>query len=172
MALVAGALGFWRAHRRGEGITARAFLPSISLYFWYPTWFLIPGGPLWVQLSHALQYLSFPLRVEANRFAVRKKVEKLTRSPALHIALVYIGLVVAGTLVLKGAPLASRLIGPGWYSTPEMRGAFGTWVLLINIHHFFIDGAMWKLRNPEVRRELFSHVRELGDATPDRPSPS
>jgi hypothetical protein len=29
---------------------------------------------------------------------------------------------------------------------------------LINIHHFFIDGAIWKLRNPEVRRELFAHL--------------
>lgn len=36
--------------------------------------------------------------------------------------------------------------------------AFGTFVLLINIHHFFIDGAIWKLRNPEVRRELFAHL--------------
>jgi hypothetical protein len=152
--LVIGAWGFWRARRRGQ------------------TMFLIPGGPLWVQLSHALQYLSFPLRVEANRFALRQKAKNLTRSPALHIILVYIGLVVAGTLALKGAPLASRLIGQGWYSTPEMRGAFETWVLLINIHHFFIDGAVWKLRNPEVRRELFSHVHELEDVAPDRVSPS
>jgi hypothetical protein len=170
--LVIGAWGFWRARRRGQTIPVRAVLPWLSLYFWYPTWFLIPGGPLWVQLSHALQYLSFPLRVEANRFALRQKAKNLTRSPALHILLVYIGLVVAGTLVLKGAPLASRLIGQGWYSTPEMRGAFETWVLLINIHHFFIDGAVWKLRNPEVRRELFSHVHELEDVAPDRVSPS
>jgi hypothetical protein len=153
LTLVAGAIGFWRARRRGEGVPARAVLPWLSLYFWYPTWFLIPGGPLWVQLSHALQYLSFPLRVEANRFAARSD-----RSVKWHMVLVYLGLVVAGIVFLKGPPLTSRILGPGWYSGQGMRDAFGTFVLLINIHHFFIDGAVWKLSNPEVRRELFAHV--------------
>jgi len=156
--LVVGAFGFWSARRRGESITARAFLPWLSLYFWYPTWFLIPGGPLWVQLSHALQYLSFPLRVEANRFSARSHGSVLR-----HVLLVYLALVVAGIVFLKGPPLASRILGPGWYSGETMRDAFGTFVLLINIHHFFIDGAVWKLRDAEVRRELFAHV----DASPD-----
>jgi hypothetical protein len=153
LTLVAGAVGFWHARSRGEGVPARAVLPWLSLYFWYPTWFLIPGGPLWVQLSHALQYLSFPLRVEANRFAARSQ-----GSVKLHVLLVYLGLVIAGVIFLKGPPLTSRILGPGWYSEQGMRDAFGTFVLLINIHHFFIDGALWKLRNPEVRRELFAHV--------------
>jgi hypothetical protein len=28
----------------------------------------------------------------------------------------------------------------------------------INIHHYFTDGVLWKLRNPEVQRQLFAHV--------------
>ena len=28
----------------------------------------------------------------------------------------------------------------------------------LNIHHFFTDGVLWKLRNPEVRADLFGHV--------------
>ena len=155
--LVAGAMGFWSARRRGEGVPARAVLPWLSIYFWYPTWFLIPGGPLWVQLSHALQYLSFPLRVEANRFSARSD-----RSVKLHLLFVYGGLVVAGIIFLKGPPLTSRILGPGWYSGEAMRDAFGTFVLLINIHHFFIDGAVWKLRNPEVRQQLFAHLDKGG----------
>jgi hypothetical protein len=154
--LVVGAVGFWHAHRRGRGISTRTVLPWLSLYFWYPTFFLIPGGPLFVQLSHGLQYLSFPLRVEANRFAARSD-----RSVKLHLLLVYLGLVVAGIIILRGPPLTTRILGPGWYSGQVMRDAFGTFVLLINIHHFFIDGAVWKMRNPEVRRELFAHVEPL-----------
>lgn len=153
VSLVAGSIGFWNARRRGEGVPARAVLPWLSLYFWYPTWFLVPGGPLWVQLSHALQYLPFPLRVEANRFTARS-----AGSVKLHLAFVYVGLVVAGIVFLKGPPLTARIFGPGWYSAPAIRDAFATFVLLINIHHFFIDGALWKLRNPEVRRDLFAHV--------------
>jgi hypothetical protein len=29
----------------------------------------------------------------------------------------------------------------------------------LNIHHYFTDGVMWKLRNPEVRNDLFGHIR-------------
>jgi hypothetical protein len=28
----------------------------------------------------------------------------------------------------------------------------------INIHHYFTDGVIWKISNPEVRRDLFAHV--------------
>jgi hypothetical protein len=28
----------------------------------------------------------------------------------------------------------------------------------INIHHFFTDGVIWKISNPEVRKDLFAHV--------------
>jgi hypothetical protein len=47
--------------------------------------------------------------------------------------------------------------------------------MFINIHHYFTDGVIWKLRNPEVRRELFAHVpapkaREERGAEPARRS--
>jgi hypothetical protein len=29
----------------------------------------------------------------------------------------------------------------------------------INIHHYFTDGVIWKISNPDVRKELFAHVR-------------
>ena len=28
----------------------------------------------------------------------------------------------------------------------------------INIHHFYIDGCIWKISNPEVRKDLFAHL--------------
>jgi hypothetical protein len=36
--------------------------------------------------------------------------------------------------------------------------------MFINIHHYFTDGVIWKISNPEVRKELFAHVRR--DAAP------
>jgi hypothetical protein len=37
---------------------------------------------------------------------------------------------------------------------------FGAWILvaLINIHHFFIDGCVWKISTPEVKKDLFRHL--------------
>jgi hypothetical protein len=31
-------------------------------------------------------------------------------------------------------------------------------LMFINIHHYFTDGVIWKISNPEVRKELFAHV--------------
>jgi len=31
--------------------------------------------------------------------------------------------------------------------------------MFINIHHYFTDGVIWKISNPEVRKELFAHVQ-------------
>jgi hypothetical protein len=33
-------------------------------------------------------------------------------------------------------------------------------VALINIHHFFIDGCVWKISTPEVKKDLFRHLVE------------
>jgi hypothetical protein len=31
-------------------------------------------------------------------------------------------------------------------------------LMFINIHHYFTDGVLWKISNPEVRKDLFAHV--------------
>src|SRR5207237_6665706 len=35
-------------------------------------------------------------------------------------------------------------------------------LMFLNIHHYFTDGVIWKISNPEVRRELFAHVQPAG----------
>jgi hypothetical protein len=34
---------------------------------------------------------------------------------------------------------------------------------VVNIHHYFADGAIWKISNPEVRGQLFSHLEPLAE---------
>lgn len=158
LSLAIGALAFARARRRTGKMPVRAVLPWASIYLWYPFWYFVPGGFLFVQLSHALQYLAFPLRVEVNRYAAQAP-----RSPAqkrLRAFVAYAALVVAGAAILNGAPLAARILGEGWYSTPDARAIFMAFTNCVAIHHYFIDGAIWKLSNPKVRGELFRHIDE------------
>jgi hypothetical protein len=37
-------------------------------------------------------------------------------------------------------------------------------LIFINIHHYFTDGVVWKISNPEVRKELFAHVPRVASA--------
>jgi len=156
VSIVAGAVGFHSAWRRAGRLPVRVVLPWAALYLWYPFWYFVPNGFMFVQLSHALQYLAFPLRVEVNRYA-----EAAPRTPTqkrLRALVAYLGLVVAGAAILFGPPLATRWLGPGWYSAPDVREIFVAFTNCVAIHHYFIDGAVWKLSNPKVSRELFSHL--------------
>ncbi len=41
---------------------------------------------------------------------------------------------------------------------PEVLGTVLAITAFLNIHHYFADGVLWKLRNPEVRGQLFAHL--------------
>jgi hypothetical protein len=160
LAAISFALGVWAflsARRRGQPLPLRVMIPWFALYVWYGFWYLTPGGMFFVQFAHALQYLAFPLRVEMNRY---DSVEARTkRQDFCRLLLVYLGLVVAGACVLGFKNLSILAFGSGWYSEPPYGDLLRGIIVSVNIHHYFIDGAMWKLRNPEVRRELFRHIR-------------
>ncbi|MGY8736469.1 MAG: hypothetical protein ACKVIW_03000, partial [bacterium] len=66
---------------------------------------------------------------------------------------------LAGGVFLHGPPLAAMALGEGWYSNDTARVLFQGFISCVAIHHYFIDGAIWKLSNPKVRGELFSHLR-------------
>jgi hypothetical protein len=42
--------------------------------------------------------------------------------------------------------------------------------MFINIHHYFTDGVIWKISDPDVRRDLFAHVAAKRQAVPAPPA--
>jgi hypothetical protein len=154
-AMVLGTVGLLRMRKRtGRFPPLRSVVPWLAIFVWYGAilrWGLT--GLFLVQLAHAIQYLEFPARVELNR-ATRQAAGRA----AGHMALYAMGLLAASflvTLLVPGPPmsiLANSLgVDPGRVA-PILIFYF------INIHHYFTDGVIWKISNPEVRRELFAHV--------------
>lgn len=144
------------ARRRHGRMPLRVVLPWASLFVWYPFWYFVPGGFFFVQIAHAAQYLAFPMRVEVNRYDATRT--KSRRRRVLHAALVYFALVVVGALVLHGPPLAAHAFGEGWYSTPKARLLLLALTSCVGLHHYFVDGAIWRLRDADVRNMLFRHL--------------
>ena len=106
-----------------------------------------------LQIFHALQYLIFPIRVEINQYSAKKKrteIKRIIRGVAYYVVLVIVGFVVLNLpsyLSYKwGDPTQS-------FAVEALIGGF------VNIHHYTIDGVIWKLRNPAVRRDLFAHLK-------------
>jgi hypothetical protein len=54
----------------------------------------------------------------------------------------------------NGMIMALEDAGPMHHDAAIAVGAF------LNIHHYFTDGCVWKVSTPEVRKELFSHLRK------------
>jgi hypothetical protein len=114
--------------------------------------YLEPGALFWVQNAHSLQYLMFPMRVELNRAQAAGH-----RTTTWHMARYYGIIVAGGLLALWLMPWLARTRG-GLLGLANAPLEF-TIISFINLHHYFIDGVIWKLRDPEVRRDLFSHLQ-------------
>ncbi len=148
----AGLIRLWR--RTGQPPPARALVAWLAIFAWYAMMGRDPKAIFWVQIAHALQYLAFPARVELNRARVGRR----TRSVVLHMT-VY-ALLLLGVSVLMAQVIPARAMDSVGHIFGEVPGRAAPILLLmfLNIHHYFTDGVIWKIRNPAVRRDLFAHV--------------
>lgn len=136
--------------RTGKSLPAQMLAPWLAIYVWYLVLFIEPNAYIYVQLSHSLQYLIFPLRIELNR----KGIYRLDLQAAGHLAWsarYYLVLVVSGGVFfyLPGQLMAS---GTQQYTVAVLIAS------MISIHHYFVDGSIWKMGDPHVRRSLFLHL--------------
>lgn len=161
-----GIVGFIHLHRRtGKAPPFRYLVAWFAIFVWYmiiAKFDLV--GLFLVQLAHAIQYLEFPFRVEINRAAAQH-----IRSRAAQLGM-YIGGMALLTLVLAyflpnpSRPVVPMALGGGAGNImPVLLSYF------IAIHHFFTDGVIWKLRNPDVQADLFAHARPTAATSPVPP---
>ena len=150
-----GLLRMWR--RTGARPPARVLVAWIAIFVWYAVMARDPKAIFWIQIAHALQYLSFPVRVEMNRTnaAAKSSRRHLIEHMVLY-ALVLMGVSIVISLVVPGRAMdaVANVFG-------EQPGKVAPVLLLmfLNIHHYFTDGVMWKISNPDVRKTLFAHVQ-------------
>jgi hypothetical protein len=160
VALAMGLVGFaLHKARTGRFPPVRAVIPWVAIFVWYAAmarWGL-PALFL-VQIAHALQYLIFPMRVEMNR--TRRGADSgVPRERVLRHMLLYLVLLLAASVVAAVLfPLGAMAVVTSWLgSRPGQVVGFAI-LAFLNIHHYFTDGVVWKLRNPEVREDLFGHL--------------
>ena len=146
---LAGLWGFFQiAQEHKRRIPAAVWLPWVATYSWYVMVDVYPQSFFLLQIFHALQYLMFPARVEMNQHP--------TTHVGKHMLIYYGALVLVGYLAFEWTSLVEwvNLANPS--GTMVLLGA--ATVMCINIHHYFIDAVIWKIREPEVRDSLFGHL--------------
>lgn len=133
-----------------EGIDSRVWVVWVSIYIWYLALFIEPSIYPLVQLSHALQYLMFPIRIELNELSQKPSNTKQVKV-STWLGIYYVLLIILGILIFWV---------PESISSNKDKFTFVAVIsMLIAIHHYFVDGEIWKLSNKEVKSKLFFHIR-------------
>ena len=157
VAFLLGAIGIIKVRRRiGRFPPARALVAWVAIFVWYAAMARDPAALFWVQIAHALQYLAFPVRVELNRSAAKSNASR--RRVVLHMAGYAIVLLVISIVVAQLVPLSIMGVVGNVFGDQPRRAAPILLLMFINIHHYFTDGVIWKISNPDVKRDLFAHV--------------
>lgn len=147
----------------------KSLAPSLTLFSTQFLWFLLPTALAWsrnlqvpqsrystgvLAVMHSAQYLWI------TSYYARRETHQETRStwrPHAYFALLIVGGIA---LFVPGPWLASRLFH-GDFTT-----SFLIFTALVNIHHFILDGAIWKLRDGRIAALLLNSKETLsGKAT-------
>ncbi len=127
--------------RNGERLPLVLPIVAVAQYVWFVVGFYYPSFYLLVPMFHALQYLLIAWVMELKESGSGRSVGQIT-----------IGWGVAN--IAGGAAL--------FWVLPRTVASFGIPLDLsvaviiagVQIHHFFVDGVIWKLRNPRVANPL------------------
>jgi hypothetical protein len=168
IAFALGVIGLVKLRRRtGKNPPVRTLVAWLALFVWYAMMARDPKAIFWIQLAHALQYLAFPIRVEMNRTS-RPSTPRWKF--VLHMGLYALALLAISFIVSQVVP--GRAMDAVAVVFGEEPGKVVPILILmfVNIHHYFTDGVIWKISNPEVRKDLFAHVRVAKTADVDRAS--
>ena len=162
-----------RSLARGTGW--RQLIPSLTLFSSQFLWFLLPSaislfkglqipqnryssGVLAVM--HSAQYLWITSYYARREAAGQASGDVAEQKPRNWRPLAYFGVLIIGGIALfvPGPWLASRAFHYDFTSS------FLIFTALVNIHHFILDGAIWKLRDGRIASLLLNSRERVSDA--------
>lgn len=128
----------------------------LSQLIWFSFGLRLEIFVLFVPLFHCLQYL---LVTTYFRFQELVRSGQLIAAPSLNFLKslyfwrYYGSLIVLGVIMFNLIPQAI-----GWTKVCTADFAFAIIYSFINLHHFLLDGEIWKLRKPDVGKALIEKI--------------
>jgi hypothetical protein len=131
-------------------------LPGVAQYFWFVLGPLSPAFYEFVPFFHSLQYLLIAWSMQ-----LKEKLDQRHLAPSrryvLGESLRWGALnVVGGALLFWVFPHAVCL-----FAGLELAFANGVVIAGVQIHHFFVDGVIWKLKRKTVASPLMVNIADL-----------
>ncbi|MDY0009077.1 MAG: hypothetical protein RBS08_05170 [Bdellovibrionales bacterium] len=159
--VIAAAVILWVWLKERKGITPSGIVGYASAtYFWVLLPHVHPQFFFFVPLFHSLQYLPFVYKFKKSEFlheqqAIPPELATARQTRYMRLGMFIFGGFALGALFMDLVPAAiDTAVANDWihFSRNYFIVSF---LLFINIHHFFIDSAFWRRDNKEVQQFLF-----------------
>lgn len=143
-------IGFTNHRKTGGLPSVNAVIPFVAfLLWWYPPLVNETFTVILVPLFHALQYLPFVVRAESASVAGLDE-----RSAHAKWTITAFGLLIAGALAFELVPRSLDAWTRSPFVTPAISFVAASSIFL-NLHHYCIDAAIWRMRDSRVREIVF-----------------
>lgn len=134
-------------------------IPIIAIYAWfYPTNYMYTFSAFLVPFFHSLQYLAFTFKVEQESLldsvaSAYKNKQSFYSKYIKSISFTYISLIFVGWLCFELIPKLSDYFE---HSVQNYHISFFliSFLLFINIHHYFIDNILWRFNGENIKKLL------------------
>ena len=158
----AGALAFVAAHciRSRRLAPLLSLVPALSQFVWFVPGASVTGFREFVPAFHSLQYLLVAWSMHLHETFARGGRRPGSAFVVSQTAKWAVAVGAGGALLLWGLRDP-----PGWLGADPLV-AFGVVAAGVQVHHFLVDGVIWKLKSPATASPLMMNLSDLLDATP------
>jgi hypothetical protein len=141
-------------------------LPAAAQYIWFVPGSNVPFYREFVPAFHSLQYLLIAWSMHLHESVSTDGGARLTPSRVVSRSATWIAVNVAGGALLFW--VLPQAVAAGAASPPAVTA--GIVAAGVQVHHFFVDGVIWKLKRRTVSSPLMMSVIDLFER-PSRPAP-
>jgi len=147
---------------QGRMIPAIVLLPVVTQLIWFIPGSFCPSFYLFVPMFHSLQYLLIAWSLQLKE---KMDVQKITPSVSYVVkeTLRWGGInLVLGSILFWGIPQAMYFIFKNEFEwNYSYLFVLGIIVAGVQVHHFFVDGVIWKLKKKTVASPLMVNLDDL-----------
>lgn len=146
---------------RGRAIAWMSLLPAVTQFVWFSLGQRLPSFAEFIPAFHSAQYLLVAWSVHLKERLDEGGAAPSPRFVSQESAQWILANVLGGFVLFWGLPHAATFVG-GY----DLNLTTAVFFAAIQIHHFFVDGVIWKLKNPRVLSPLLVNLDELVRGSP------
>lgn len=139
-----------KSYAKNKMIPLIVLVPCLAQYFWFVQGSGLKGFYEFVPFFHSVQYL---LVAAAMRVVEQSELKRQRMKVSMSMALWIAGIISLGIVFFWVFPrVLESFLGVPLYLALGVSGA------AVQIHHFFVDGVIWKLKRETVSHPLMQNA--------------